>query len=67
MPSANQPSSSVRSTGRGRQREAQIEALIDHCFNAKIIADAQDEKFLSYMLAMTIQAARGLLRIRDSA
>lgn len=45
-----------------KRRSRQLDALLDHCLSAQVIADVQGEKFLSYMLAMTIQAARALTR-----
>lgn len=47
-----------------KKRVDQLEKLVDHCNAAQAIADAQGDKFLSYMLAMTIQAARGAMRLR---
>ena len=47
-----------------KKRVDQLVTLIDHCTAAQAIADAQGDKFLSYMLAMTIQAARGAMRPR---
>ena len=44
------------------RRVKQFEALIEHCTAAQIIADGEGDRFLSYMLAMTIQAARGAMR-----
>jgi hypothetical protein len=36
--------------------------LVDHCTAAKEIADSLGDSFLSYMLSMSIQAARSEMR-----
>lgn len=41
-----------------------LPTLIDHLTAAQTIADARGEAFLSYMLAMAIQAARESLTAR---
>lgn len=40
----------------------QLVTLVDHCTAAKEIAESLGDTFLSYMLSMTIQAARGEMR-----
>lgn len=35
-----------------------IKVFLDHCIAAKKVADDRNEKFLSYMLSMTIEEAR---------
>lgn len=37
-------------------------ALVDHCKAAQDLSDALGDKFLSYLLAMTIQEAQGAMR-----
>lgn len=39
-----------------------IAALIDHCVAAKDAAERNDEGFLVYMLAMTLEEAQAVLR-----
>lgn len=36
-------------------------ALVDHCTAALAIAEARGDRFLMYMLSMTLQAARNHL------
>ena len=43
-------------------RTQQIAAIVDHCTTAKALAEDAGNKFLAYMLAMTIQEARSALR-----
>lgn len=43
-------------------RVDQLVALVDHCTAAIEIAEATGDKFLVYMLSMTVQAARIELR-----
>ena len=67
MPKGSGPSSSAALDGDDdleKRRVDQLRTLVDHCTAAQAIAEAQDDKFLSYMLAMTIQAARGAMRPR---
>ena len=67
MPKGTGPSSSAASAvgdSFERRRLDQLGTLVDHCTSAQAIADAQGDKFLSYMLAMTIQAARGAMKPR---
>ncbi len=67
MPKGTRPLSSIAPTvgdGLEKRRLNQLGTLVDHCTAAQAIADAQGDKFLSYMLAMTIQAARGAMRPR---
>lgn len=49
----------VSSTGSGaeRRRLNEVAAIVDHCKAALAIANARGDKFLSYMIEMTIQAA----------
>ena len=37
----------------------QLAAILDHCTQAKALAEAIGDRFLAYMLAMTIQEASG--------
>lgn len=65
MPRGSGPLSSVTprvGADSEKRRIEQLGALVDHCTAAQTIADAQGDKFLSYMLAMTLQAARGAMR-----
>ena len=67
MPKGSRPLSSVAGAGGDgleKRRLDQLGTLVDHCTAAQAIADAQGDKFLSYMLAMTIQAARGAMQPR---
>ena len=67
MPRGSGPLSSVAprlGADPEKRRMEQLGALVDHCTAAQTIADAQGDKFLSYMLAMTIQAAQGSMRPR---
>ena len=63
----DRPMSSTRVRERPEKRDDQLRALIEHCTSAQTIADGLGEKFLAYMLAMTIQAARGTLDAREAA
>ncbi len=63
----DRPLSSTRIQEHSEERNDQLRALIEHCTAAQTIADVQGEKFLAYMLAMTIQAARGTLDAREAA
>ena len=51
----------------GESRVQQMVALIDQCTAAKKTADALGEKFLAYLLAMTIQESRAAIRRNDVA
>ena len=67
MPKGSGPLSSVaprRGADPEKRRIEQLGARVNHCTAAQAIADAQGDKFLSYMLAMTIQAANGAMRPR---
>ena len=55
-----QPPAESVNRPRANGRESNLSALIEHCTAAQSIADAAGERFLSYMLSMTIQAARSL-------
>jgi hypothetical protein len=46
----------------GSSRLDQLVALVDHCAAAKDIAESLNDTFLSYMLSMTILAARSEMR-----
>ena len=63
----DRPLSSTRVRERWEKRDDQLRALIEHCTAAKTIADGQGEKFLAYMLAMTLQAARGTLEAGEAS
>lgn len=54
----------VVANGPEKRRIDELAALVDHCKAAQVIADAQGDRFLSYMLAMTIQAAQAAMRTR---
>ena len=43
----------------------QMIAIVDHCTAAKALADGISNRFLAYLLAMTIQEARTNLRPDD--
>ena len=44
-----------------KTRSNQLLALVEHCTAAQTVADRLGEKFLAYMLAMTIQEAKATL------
>ena len=46
----------------GSGRSERLVAIVDHCATAKALADGIGDKFLAYLLAMTIQEARANLR-----
>lgn len=62
--SRSSPVASITIDSPEKQRKDQLNKLLDHCAAAQAIADVQGDKFLSYMLAMTIQAARGSMLVR---
>ena len=67
MPKRAGPSSSAALDGTDsleKRRIDQLVTLVGHCTAAQAIADAQEDRFLSYMLAMTIQAARVVMHPR---
>ncbi len=59
MPEEGKLLSSKR-TAPDATRGEQLGKLLDHCTAAQAIAEAQGEKFLAYMLAMTIEAVRAV-------
>lgn len=58
MPRGQTPAGGVIVATPQEIHAEQLAQLLEHCVAAQTIADAQGERFLSYMLAMTIQAAR---------
>lgn len=55
------------STGRNGRADRpkggadELGAILDHCTRAQRLAEASGERFLAYLLAMTVEEARGLL------
>lgn len=61
MPKGSGPLTSVAMVVGGdkeKHRLDQFKTIVEHCEAAQAIAEAQGDRFLSYMLAMTIQAAQ---------
>ena len=54
-----------RDGSNGPSRTETLVAIIDHCGAAKTLADQVGNRFLAYLLAMTIQEARSNLRPGD--
>jgi hypothetical protein len=53
---------SQASDGAG-SRTDRVVAIIDHCAAAKALADEIGNRFLAYLLAMTVQEAQSSLRV----
>ena len=47
------------------RRDKQLMSIVDHCTVAKTLADQIGDKFLSYLLAMSIQEASGRLGLES--